>query len=265
MRGRGRLILAIDRWLTDLRDPYSYLVCSQLNGNVRMWLDLRSWGQKFAFYYGKNNQRELKQIAEIFSEGDFWDVGASIGIFAVTMGMQARSWNGRVIAVEPHPVNVARLEENVRLNGLEKTLVVEPVAVGRQPGSLRIVLGLEAIPGNAMAGGEEGEMVPVVTLDDLWRRGGGRKVGFLKIDTEGWDAPALMGAKEMLHVCRPGLFAEFNRHQMRRQSIQIEECWNFLVDELGYKVSFLDEKGTLQSIQSPGDRENLWFLPSPKA
>jgi FkbM family methyltransferase len=265
VRGRGRLILAVDRWLTDSRDPHSYLVRSQLNGNIQMRLDLRSWDQKFAFYYGESNREALRRIAGIFSEGDFWDVGASIGVFAVTMGLHARAWDGRVIAVEPHPINVATLKENVNINGVEGHVVVEQVAVGSQPGSVRISLGLDAIAGNAVAGGTEGEHVSVVTLDDLWLRHGSRKAGFLKIDTEGWDAPALMGGRKMLRACRPALLAEFNRHQMKRQNIQIEECWSFLIGELGYTARFPNANGRLQPVGAPGDLEDIWFLPARSA
>lgn len=62
------------------------------------------------------------------------DIGAHIGVYA----LQIARWTapcGRVIAFEPNPQTAEILRRHVAMNGLEPSVQVEQVALGRAPGS----------------------------------------------------------------------------------------------------------------------------------
>jgi FkbM family methyltransferase len=89
-------------------------------------------GEWFTFY--ENLIRRDYLVGLQLGAGDVVvDIGANLGAFTVLAAKRVGP-AGRVYAYEPDPVTCARLEGNVRLNGLEKVVVVENAAVGAAAG-----------------------------------------------------------------------------------------------------------------------------------
>jgi hypothetical protein len=65
------------------------------------------------------------------------DVGAHHGAYAIVIGKSVQKLGGRVIAVEPNPQSFDVLEQNIRLNKLENTVMCEQVAIADKAGHLR--------------------------------------------------------------------------------------------------------------------------------
>jgi FkbM family methyltransferase len=77
-----------------------------------------------------------KLVWNIVEDGDVCvDVGANVGYFTLLMADKAGS-SGRVIAIEAAPGNVARLIQNVRLNGFDNRVEVVPAACGDSSGAV---------------------------------------------------------------------------------------------------------------------------------
>lgn len=124
------------------------------------------------------------------------DVGANQGLFTLLLANLVRP--GRVFAFEPQPFLYQQLVSNVQANTLGN-VVCHNLAVssssGRfalQPGKMnwgdsRIVTGAAPAPGQIK--------VDAVSLDENFAD---RKVDFLKIDVQGWEAEALFGARRVL-------------------------------------------------------------------
>ncbi len=261
VRGLGRIILGLDGWLTSTVDPRSYLATATINHGCRLHLDLRGWEQKFAYYYERWEWEFIAAVTRHYSRGVFYDVGASIGLYATTFGRIAKSRGGYLRAFEPMPPNLERLRSQLPLNELtERDVRIEPVALGDAPGEVRLTLVDGVRPGNAKVVADGGVQVPVTTLDSVWERNGREAVGFLKIDTEGWDVKILQGAREMVTICRPNLLVEFNRERMRNLHVPITPVWSWLVEELAYQPRRIDSRGQEIPLAEPGDWENLLFL-----
>ena len=116
-RGLGRVVLLVDSCLTNSSDASSYMVSSEVNGSCRLRLDLRGWEQKFAFYYGRWEDTLISTVKRHFGEGAFYDVGASIGLYAMTFGRVCHERGSYLRAFEPVPDNLQRLREQFALNG----------------------------------------------------------------------------------------------------------------------------------------------------
>jgi FkbM family methyltransferase len=145
----------------------------------------------------------------------FVDVGANAGVITLA----AATWvgaTGRVIAIEPSSREFARLERHVRLNALANVSAVRAaVAAAAGPRTLRVATAAAA-GGNTLgarfayptieAAGEE--MVDAVALDELATRLRLDRVDVIKLDIEGSEVEALLGAADLLERHRPTLVVE---------------------------------------------------------
>lgn len=122
----------------------------------------------------------------------FVDVGANAGAYTV---LAAGAVGALTIACEPDPDAVARLRDNVALNGIGGRVELHEAALGatlgeiavtREHGPMNQVI---AVPGRA------GTFVPLTTLDAILA---GRRARLVKIDVEGYEPQVLAGAAASL-------------------------------------------------------------------
>jgi len=158
------------------------------------------------------------------------DVGACHGLFALAF-TQGRP-GAAALAVEPSPAAWEILEANVRGNPGARVTPLR-TAVGAAPGTVRMRLSwhhLEALPEDAAgaADTEDGTLsIPLRTLDDLCDESDFRP-DILKIDVEGFEIPALRGARRILRRDRPLLFLEIHPQRIRELGGSLAELWGLL-------------------------------------
>ncbi len=261
VRGLGRCIMAADALFASRASPQSALLLATVNDGCRIMVDGRVLEQKFAFYYGEWECELIRAAIQHHREGAFYDVGGSIGLYAVAVGRHCRSTQGVVRTFEPFPANLERLRQNLTLNDLtEEHVKVHATALNNEPGTLRVALVADGLPGNAKVVHQGGVEVPVRTLDSVWIENGREEVGFIKIDTEGYDGQVLLGAVSLLTQCRPNLLVEFNRERMKNLGFSFSSIWTWLTNELGYEAFEVHADGSTHRIDDPGDRENLLMI-----
>jgi FkbM family methyltransferase len=168
------------------------------------------------------------------------DVGANIGWFSM-LGASLAGPSGRVTAVEPNPSN-ARAVEAARLrNGFDNINVVQAAAgetMGLQvlytSGSNGVALALSDDPLEVL----DATSVAVIRLDDVVDH----RVDVLKIDVEGAEYSALMGAKDLIRRDRPTIITEFTPSAMPGVSGVPGEVYLSLLVEFGYEMAVLSEE-----------------------
>ena len=133
------------------------------------------------------------------------NIGAHIGDVALPL---SRQWQ-RVIAVEPNPATFAKLQQNVRQNGLEARISCHPFAVSDSAGEARLVVYPETaaceLVGNEGKVGygtrEYKEQLPVQTvrLDSLVASLGiaPDDVALVWSDTQGFESHVIRSAPEL--------------------------------------------------------------------
>ncbi len=161
--------------------------------------------------YGEYSEMEMMLVRQLLRPGDVaLDIGANIGI--LTLGMaQMVGPQGTVHAFEPQRAIHELLSTNVTQNGL-KNVVAHREAVGAAAGTIRVPpLDYDKTGnfGGVVLGGEEGDEVPVVTIDSLQLL----RLRLMKIDVEGMEVPALTGAKETIRRLQPALYVENDRSE----------------------------------------------------
>lgn len=260
-RGLGRCILAADALCSSKSGNESSLLLATVNDGCRILVDGRVLEQKFAFYYGEWELELIHASMQHYTRGAFYDVGGSIGLYAVALGRHCRTSNGFVRTFEPFPANLERLQENLTLNDLtDQHVRIHATALNDEPGILRVALVADGLPGNAKVVQQGGVEVPVRTLDDIWIENGREDVGFIKIDTEGFDGQVLRGAKSLLHECRPNMLVEFNRERMTNLGFSFPSIWKWLTVDLEYRAFEVDANGIKHAVEQPGEKENLLLI-----
>jgi FkbM family methyltransferase len=166
------------------------------------------------------------------------DGGAHIGTWSKVFAQQF----DRVIAFEPSPDTYACLLHNVKAENVE----FRNQAIGKKPGMVRMTLaGFEGTKRAGNSGSRysvEGGDIERVTVDSLELD----DLDLLKMDIEGGEVHALMGAKKTLARCRPVVlfenkwewkrhgFGEFAPHELltslgavKLDHVGIDEVWGW--------------------------------------
>ena len=129
----------------------------------------------------------------------FIDIGANGGLYSCIL--LRNKCVPHAVLFEPDRRNLALLEKNLSLNHVLKRASVHDVAVGNNPGRLRLVPGPANNTGQSrLISGERsnsGYDVDVVRLDDILNLSG--RVLAIKIDVEGHELNVLEGMQRLLH------------------------------------------------------------------
>ena len=171
-------------------------------------VDVRYQGAAFRFYHQTSatergalfnpdyNLQELDFLrAHTPAAGVFVDVGANAGTYALPLARHVGP-RGRVVAVEPHPVMVARLAFN-RAASSADNMVLVAAAAGDTDGELMIETdhenyGASHVYSDASAR-SDAIRVPAMRLLRILQDHNVGQVDSLKIDVEGYEDRVLVG------------------------------------------------------------------------
>ncbi len=155
-----------------------------------------------------------------------YDVGANIGYLSVGFARLVGE-RGLVVAFEPLPENVRRLQASLAANGLEGRIRVAPVAVGQEQGEAPFLVhasgGMGKLAGTV---GREAEYrarleVRVVALDGFLQAGSLPPPDWVKVDVEGGEGEVLAGAQNILRDVRPGWILELHGPEAARNAFRV--------------------------------------------
>ncbi len=197
----------------------------------------------------ESHERQMLE-AELSPGAVAVDVGANVGYMTIAAANRVGP-GGLVIAVEPHPANVALLEANIAINGVAPRVRVVAGAAWSQPGTVE----LAESPSNT--GDHRVEtlrderatlQVEAVRLDDVVP--GDARVAVIKLDTQGTEHHVLAGAQALLARDRPVILTEFWPRGLQDRG---EDPVSVLaaLGRLGYAVE-LPEEPALEGLQ-PGE------------
>ena len=123
------------------------------------------------------------------------DIGAGIGDDAVAFSRLVGK-NGRVIAIEAHPLTYRCLLKTIKANRLDNVIAVN-AAVADKEGHITISDG-ENYLSNSIHAGMGSVRVQARTLENILKKTGTSRVDLIKMNIEGAETAALKGMKEIL-------------------------------------------------------------------
>jgi FkbM family methyltransferase len=200
---------------------------------------------------GLPDYHEMRFMRHYLRPGDgFVDVGANVGIYTI-YAASCVGYHGRIDSIEPGPMALRRLNENVRLNKLPH-VHVHPVAASAEEGHARYASGQDTV-NRLDAGSGRGWIadeieVRCVRLDNLLA---GERYAMGKMDIEGAEPLALAGAEWMLEARNPPVWLLEMNGSLRHYGFTEEGLRNWL-SARGYDLALYDSA-----------RRCLEFVPEP--
>jgi FkbM family methyltransferase len=224
------------------------------DGRSRISADLRTPLGLQLYRYGRSDP-DLDLVGRLLSPGDvFVDGGANVGLFTLVAARRVGP-SGKVIAFEPGGRVRLRLLENLVLNDFSHVEVM-PHALSSAPGEASFQefdiagAGLNHLLPPDQHGGACS--VAVTTLDLALAARDLSRLVLIKLDLEGAEHAALMGAAAVLRRCYPDLILEIERDHLHRLSSSPEAIAALLQDH-GYRLYRLEADGSALALSPVAD------------
>jgi FkbM family methyltransferase len=196
--------------------------------DCRFELDLSDLMQWYLFWGFRDPSHEA--LISLCKPGStVVDVGANIGITALRCAHLSGE-SGKVVAIEPDPLNVARLRANIARNPAPNIEVLE-VALGDREGTVGL-----GVPNARNRGGTRVETslslttaeVQTTTLDHIAETHLDLRPNLLKIDVEGYETKVLRGGLRFISAFRPVIFLEVSDEHLHYQGSSPAELLSLL-------------------------------------
>jgi FkbM family methyltransferase len=179
-----------------------------------------------------------KRVVKEVKSGDvFYDVGANVGFYSLLAATLIAP--GRVYAMEPVPANLGYLRKHLELNRVDNVEVFE-TAICDQVGSTFFEVEATRAMGRIAAGG--GVRVATSTLDALLREGKIAPPDCIKMDIEGAESRALLGAQECFERYRPKLFLALHGREVHDECCRLLSSWKY---EIQYTTRDSEDRAEL--------------------
>jgi FkbM family methyltransferase len=241
---RGKLRVVDSLWRAAAGERSTRRLADLRHGGLKMPCDLTEMLQRQFYFFGTYFLEE--HILECWESAAkdaklVLDVGANAGIYS--LAALAAQRDATVHAFEPTPEIAARLRETANLNGLDR-LYVHQVAVFSDNGhaSLRRFRGeLQTNEGMNFIRTDldepDAECVQTVSLDRFCEDHAIPYVDLLKLDIQGHEHRALMGARQLVMAGRIGtIFMELNWAKEAGAACPATESIRVL-EQAGYRFS----------------------------
>lgn len=222
-------------------------------------------GDLLAFWLFVDGGYELyyiKPIKGLINNKTMLDIGANIGAYTLTLFKETKE----IHAFEAGKKNYEILSKNVHSNSL-KNIYLNNKAVSDKDGEkLKIFISPDCGGNNSAYKSQFNsfEEVDTVTIDTYCTEMNVKDIGFIKIDIEGGEFSAIIGAKDTIKKYKPIIFCEFNSNAANLAGWKLTDLYNFITD-YGYKSYIITAKSEIVYFGSSGFAndysENLLFIP----
>jgi FkbM family methyltransferase len=172
---------------------------------------------------GTYERETQKQVTRHLKRGEvFYDVGANVGFYSLLAAALVEP--GRVYAFEPLPTNLTYLRKHLALNGIDNVEIVD-TAISNEVGTASFECEETRAMGRLCVDG--GVRVRTSTLDSLITERRTAPPNCIKMDIEGGEFRALLGARECFAQCRPKLFLATHGRDVRDECCRLLQSWNY--------------------------------------
>ena len=212
---------AVNHWLVStLVDKLQYRlpIYTRLGNGMRIKVHAHDYVGGQIIKQGYYEPEIVRWFEQILKPGNvFIDVGTHVGQYTLVASRLIGS-KGNVHGFEPDPETFRRLTSNIRRNRL-RNVAANKLALADKPGTLHFFLSnVRDIGSNSLQkpptfSGREVD-VTCIALDDYLGTHGVQRVDLLKMDIEGAEYSALVGAKGLLtRDDRPPIIIEFEEER----------------------------------------------------
>ena len=180
-----------------------------------------------SFFFGTYEPAQTALFCKVVKPGDVvYDIGAHFGYYAL-LASKLVGTEGRVLAFEPSPPNLARLYRHIELNRCSNVQVLE-LAVSDREGSAHFETRTGSGLGHLAPDGPV--EVKVTRLDALQ---GYPLPNVMKIDVEGAEVGVLQGATSLLAAAKPTIFLSLHADDLKKACLEILAGYGYTFQDIG--------------------------------
>jgi FkbM family methyltransferase len=156
-----------------------------------------------------------------------------------------------VISIEPQPALSHIIAVSAALNEFSNLKVFDTM-VGQSDGEAELYVGPHAIIASARPREKHSTRIarPVVTIDALLQSDQVMAPHVIKMDIEGGELSALLGAKNAISTHKPHIIFESDHQNMKRFGYERKDVLQLLSEYASYKFYFIDLDGSLIRVEA---------------
>jgi FkbM family methyltransferase len=210
--------------------------------------------EKLSYLLGTDELHLQKAIRQYVGPGDtVYDIGANLGYVSLALAKRVGP-NGRVIAFEPIPQNIAAFRHNIEINGINHVQLLE-FAASDKAGTA--VIRMAENPSTASLVWHRNDptaaefSVNTISIDELVEGGQLAYPTFVKVDVEGAEAFVLQGMRRTIAAARPVLFVECSEAGR-------EQSWH-LMQDLQYRCQSAITHKWVNGLDEYRHADFLWL------
>jgi FkbM family methyltransferase len=208
-----------------MRAKLNWAVLPILSGPLKgyRWL----LATRSSFFFGTYEPAQSALFCKVVKPGDVvYDIGAHFGYYAL-LALKLVGTEGRVLAFEPSPPNLARLYRHIELNRCSNVQVLE-LAVSDREGSAHFETRTGSGLGHLAPDGPV--EVKITRLDGLQ---GYPLPNVMKIDVEGAEVGVLRGANSLLAAAKPTIFLSLHGDDLKKACLEILATHGYTFQDIG--------------------------------
>jgi len=227
--------------------------------DIRLYVYPKDESTRVIFLTGYYEPNEFKIFNEILKPGMFFlDAGANMGLYSLFASKKVGK-TGLVIAIEPSKREFDRLESNVEANRMKNVRMIH-AALSNSKGEADLLVASDDHAGHNTLGNfayegiilKQKERTKVKTIDEISSDLKLSKLDVIKMDIEGSEYHALLGAENTLKRFKPFLMIELFDESLKKQGSDGNMILQFLAS-LGYFIYEFDEYGKISKFKKVND------------
>ena len=211
---------------------YSDEILFRYSKNLKCIASLSSYlERRWLMLGGYNPEDELFLSSLIGTNSIVFDCGANVGMYTLRFAEKAKK--GKVFAFEPSSDPRHKLLRNIKINNFSDRVFPYPMGVSDKTGEaiFNIPDSNSSNKGNAtlFSSFPEGntERIILTTIDDFVEKEKIRRLDLIRLDVQGGEWLALVGAKKSIKTFRPNLSLRFNAKLAKAADTNINSLVEF--------------------------------------
>lgn len=179
-------------------------------------------------------------LQEIQEDDIFYDIGSCVGLIAI----HAAVLSNLVVAFEPDPAYNRILNKNIKLNNLERKIIMVDWAVSNELGEISLYtegINSNKSPSITNVGDRNGIVIKTNSIDNAIQSNELPVPTLMKIDIEGAELLALQGMAQLLHSSAAPrcIFIEIHPAFLVELNSTTVDCFEFL-ESFGYRKKYIN-------------------------
>jgi len=167
-------------------------------------------------------EMQKRMVKEVRHGGNFYDIGANAGFYSLLASVLIDS--GWVYSFEPLPANLIYLRKHLEMNKIKNVKLFD-LALSNEVGTA--FFEVEATRGMGKLGSDGTMQVQTSTIDALLHEELIAPPDSIKMDIEGAENLALLGAKECFARYKPKLFLALHGKDVHEECCRLLSSWHY--------------------------------------